>query len=273
MTGDGDRAPPSPLPPLLLIGCGRMGGALLDGWVSNGLADSVVVDPSGPAVPAPHRVVAHPDAVPPGFDPGCVVLAVKPQLAEAAAAGIGDRYPDALVLSIMAGRTLSGVRALTGARFVVRAMPNTPAAIGLGITGAFADDAVDPTRRALAQRLLETVGEVAWLAREDLLDAVTAVSGSGPAYVFLLAECLEAAALQQGLPPDIARRLARRTVAGAGALLEADPSDARAMREAVTSRAGTTERALAVLMGDGGLPELVSRAVQAAADRSRALAS
>ena len=263
-------------PSVLLLGGGKMGGAMLAGWRRSGLGPSYLVDPSpaaaawaGPGV----TVVAAAGAIPPGFKPDAVVLAVKPQVADAALPGVGRFAGDALVISIMAGRTVAAVAALTGAAAVVRAMPNTPAAIGEGFTALFAAPGVSPAQRALAETLLQSVGEVAWLTEERQIDAVTAVSGGGPAYVFLLAELLEATAIEQGLPAGLARQLSRRTVAGSGALLAAGTEDAAALRRAVTSPAGTTERALAVLMAAEAWPALLSRAIAAATARSRELSA
>ncbi len=267
----GQTAPTDPIPPLLLVGCGRMGGALLDGWMREGLSQSAVVDPGGAPVAAPHLKAASLAGLPPDFIPATVVLAVKPQQAGDVLAALGARFPDALFLSVMAGRTIAGIELATGARSVVRAMPNTPAAIGRGIAGLYASPAVGEPGRALAERLLRAVGDVVWLENEEEMDAVTAVSGSGPAYVFLLAELLEQAGRRAGLSAAVARRLARATVAGAGALLAETDEDAHKMREAVTSKAGTTERALAVLMAEGAWPHLVDEAVRAAAVRAREL--
>lgn len=272
VTPSGAHVPPSdPIPPLLLVGCGRMGGALLDGWVREGLAPSAIVDPDGAPVSAPHVKATSLAGLPADFSPATVVLAVKPQQAGDVLAALGARFPEALFLSIMAGRTIAGIELATGARAVVRAMPNTPAAIGRGIAGLYASPAVPAPGRALAERLLRAVGDVVWLASEEEMDAVTAVSGSGPAYVFLLAELLEQAGTRAGLSPAVARRLARATVSGAGALLAETDEDASRMREAVTSKAGTTERALAVLMAEGAWPHLVDEAVSAAAARAREL--
>ena len=260
---------PTSLPPVLLVGGGKMGGAMLAGWRSLGLQPSVVVDPApaaqalaGPSV----QVVPDLSAVPGGFKPSAVVLAVKPQQADAVLPEVA-RFGGAVVLSIMAGRTVAGLPPPC-----VRAMPNTPAAIGQGITAAFAGPGVDGAQRTLCGALLSSVGEVVWLEDEGLLDAVTAVSGGGPAYVFLLAELLERAGLEQGLPPAIARQLARRTVSGSGALLGASTEDAATLRVNVTSPGGTTERALAVLMADGAWPALLPHAIAAATARSRELA-
>jgi pyrroline-5-carboxylate reductase len=172
----------------------------------------------------------------------------------------------------MAGKTAADVVAMLGAEArVVRAMPNTPAAVRQGITVAVAGAGVADAERALCDRLLTAIGEVAWTTDEALLDPVTAVSGSGPAYVFLLAELLEAAAVAQGLPANLARRLARQTVIGAGALLAASPEDAADLRRAVTSPKGTTEAALAVLMAPEAWPHAIDEAVTAATRRSREL--
>lgn len=268
----------STLPPLLLVGCGKMGGALLSGWLEQGLPEAVVVEPN-PAAASAHagRVTVVPSAadIPPGFRPQAVVLAIKPQEAAAALPALA-RFGDAVFVSIMAGRPVAGIRAAlagagTGAA-VVRAMPNTPAAVRQGFTVGFAGPGVSPLQRALADRLLGAVGEVAWVTDEALIDPVTAVSGGGPAYVFLLAELLEAAAIEQGLPADLARRMARATVAGSGALLAGSAEDSATLRRAVTSPKGTTERALAVLMEAEAWPALLSRAIRAATERSRELA-
>jgi pyrroline-5-carboxylate reductase len=264
---------PPPIPPVLLVGCGRMGGALLAGWLDRGLAPSIVVDPARPAVPPGLTLVADAVEIPAGFAPAAVVLAVKPQNA-AEALPIYGRFAGASVfVSIMAGRTIGGMRALLGPdAAIVRAMPNTPAAIRQGVSVACAGPGVAAAQQALAETLLAAVGAVAWVEQEALLDAVTAVSGSGPAYVFLLAELMEHAAIEQGLPPELARLLARRTVAGSGALLAVSSENAAALRRAVTSPKGTTERALDVLMAGDAWPALVSRAIAAATARSRELA-
>jgi pyrroline-5-carboxylate reductase len=263
------------LPSVLLVGGGKMGRAMLAGWREVGLAPSVVVDPSPEAASvasAEVTVLASPEAIPLGFAPSAVILAVKPQMASAVLPPYGRFAAGAVFLSIMAGQTVAGVAATIGAQArVVRAMPNTPAAVRQGITVAVAAAGVDPAERALCDRLLAAIGEVAWTADEALLDPVTAVSGSGPAYVFLLAELLEAAALAQGLPADLARRLARQTVIGAGALLAASPEDAADLRRAVTSPKGTTEAALGVLMAPEAWPRAIDEAVTAASRRSREL--
>jgi len=264
------------IPPILLVGCGRMGSAMLSGWRERGLAPSVAIDPAPPA--AAHAgpdltVVADAAAIPSGFAPAAVVLAVKPQSA-AEALPPHTRFADSAVfLSIMAGRTIGGISALLGASAkMVRAMPNTPAAVRQGVTVACPGTGVSAAQRALCHTLLEAIGAVAWVDDEGLLDPVTAVSGSGPAYVFLLAELMEQAAIEQGIPPDLARLLARQTVSGSGALLAASTEDAAALRKAVTSPAGTTERALQVLMAADAWPLTMRRAIEAATQRSRELA-
>jgi pyrroline-5-carboxylate reductase len=264
------------IPPILLVGCGRMGSAMLAGWREQGLAPSVAVDPAPVAAAsagADLTVVSDADAIPAGFTPAAVVFAVKPQNA-AETLPLYRRFAGrAVFLSIMAGRTIGGIGALLGdGAAIVRAMPNTPAAVRQGVTVACPGTGVSAPQRALCERLLTAIGVVAWVDDEALLDPVTAVSGSGPAYVFLLAELMEQAAREQGIPPDLARLLARQTVSGSGALLAASTEDAAQLRVAVTSPGGTTERALAVLMAAEAWPAALSRAIAAATVRSRELA-
>ena len=206
--------------------------------------------------------------------PGAVVFAVKPQVIDAVLPGY-RRWagPDTLFVSIVAGKTIAGITRHLGPAALVRTMPNTPAAIGRGITVACANARVTQTQRALCDKLLAAAGESAWVEDEALLDAVTAVSGSGPAYVFLLIEALAQAAEAAGLPPDLALRLARATVAGSGELARLSDESPAQLRENVTSPGGTTRAALDVLMAEDGLVPLIGRAVAAAAARSRELAS
>ena len=203
-----------------------------------------------------------------------IVLAVKPQVAPDVLPSLtGLIEATTVVVSIMAGRTLGFLqRALPAGTAIVRAMPNTPAAIGRGITVAVPNAHVGAAQRELANRLLTATGAVEWIADETLMDAVTAVSGSGPAYVFLLAESLARAGAAAGLPADLAERLARATVAGSGELLHLSPLPAATLRENVTSPGGTTAAALAVLMGAQGLDPILQEAVAAATRRSRELA-
>jgi pyrroline-5-carboxylate reductase len=264
------------IPPILLVGCGRMGSAMLSGWREQGLSGSIAVDPAPAAAASAGPdlvVVADAGAVPAGFSPSAVVFAVKPQNA-AETVPLYRRFAgQAVFLSIMAGRTIGGIRALLGeAAAIVRAMPNTPAAVRQGVTVACPAGGVGLAQRVLCERLLTAIGVVAWVDDEGLLDPVTAVSGSGPAYVFLLAELMEQAAREQGIPAELARLLARQTVSGSGALLAASAEDAAALRVAVTSPGGTTERALAVLMASEAWPAALSRAIAAATVRSRELA-
>ncbi len=252
---------------------------MLGGWVERGLSpETVVVEPNAAALGAFAGRVRHAVSaaeVPADFDPACVILATKPQEAPSALPPLA-RYAGGgtVFLSIMAGRTVAGMRSMLGGGApVVRAMPNTPAALRQGFTAAFAGPAVADEQRALCDTLLSAIGECAWVPDEGMLDAVTAVSGGGPAYVFLLAEVLERAALSQGLPPDLARRMARATVAGSGAMLAASEEDAATLRRNVTSPKGTTERALAVLMAEAAWPALMERAIAAATERSRELAA
>jgi pyrroline-5-carboxylate reductase len=264
------------IPPILLVGCGRMGSAMLAGWREQKLSASVAVDPapgatdwSGPDL----QVVPDDAAIPQEFAPAAVVFAVKPQNAAETLPVYRKFAGQAVFLSIMAGRTIGGMRALLGdAAPIVRAMPNTPAAVRQGMTVACPGPGVDTPQRDLCERLLKAIGVVAWVEDEALLDPVTAVSGSGPAYVFLLAELMEQAAREQGIPADLARLLARQTIAGSGTLLATSPEEADALRIAVTSPGGTTERALAVLMEQDAWPSAMREAIAAATRRSRELA-
>ncbi|CAX26354.1 MAG: pyrroline-5-carboxylate reductase [Methylorubrum extorquens] len=270
------RAPDDPTAfptPLVLAGAGKMGAALLRGWLAGGLdpAAVTVVDPQPSAeiatLCAERALRFNPEAAVPA---GALVLGIKPQVLDAAASALaGWIGPDTLVVSILAGKTIADLkRRLPTARAVVRAMPNLPASIGRGATGAVGSPEVGPQARAGAEALLACSGLVAWLGDEALIDAVTAVSGSGPAYVFLLAEALAAAGVAAGLPPDLSAQLARATVAGAGALLDADAREAGQLRRDVTSPGGTTAAALAVLMREGALPDLMREAVEAARRRA-----
>jgi pyrroline-5-carboxylate reductase len=211
----------------------------------------------------------------PSRAPGILVLAIKPQTLDEAAASLASfASPNTLVVSILAGKTIANISAkLPHARAIVRAMPNLPAAVGRGITALAANAAATPGQRAAAEALLAAAGGVEWLASEELIDAVAAVSGSGPAYVFYLAEALASAGSSVGLPASIAARLARATVEGAGEFLfQSREKSAAELRENVTSRGGTTAAALEVLMAQDGLKPLIERAVKAAKQRAEALA-
>lgn len=270
--------------PIVLVGCGKMGQALLAGWrASAGTVDRViVVEPDPPTatdIGAHYAVdvVAGIDALPQDLEPKAVVFAVKPQTLGIVANAYGRFAGDTCVfLSIAAGRTIAGLAAsLPPGAAIVRAMPNTPAAVGRGATVACASPTTSAPQRAFCQRLLEAVGMVAWVEDEGLLDAVTALSGSGPAYVFHLAECLAAAGTAAGLPRGLADALARQTIIGAGELLLRSPEPAADLRRNVTSPGGTTAAALAVLTGgeDGSesFATLINAAVEAATRRAREL--
>lgn len=266
--------------PLLLVGCGKMGGALLDGWLERG-ADPravTVVEPEGGSR-SRHAgqgpvIVDGAGALSEAYQPATVVFCVKPQQMDAVMTDYG-RFARAqtVFLSIAAGKTIGYFEAALGACPVVRAMPNTPAAIGRGMSVLCASARVTPEQRRVCEDLLHAVGEVAWVEDEGLLDAVTAVSGGGPAYVFLLIECLARAGVDAGLPESLAMRIARATVAGAGELVHRSDLPASALRENVTSPGGTTLEALKVLMADDGLQPLMTRAIAEATRRSRELAS
>jgi pyrroline-5-carboxylate reductase len=261
---------------VVLAGAGKMGGAMLSGWLAQGLdAKSVVVLEPHPSddiralMAKGVRLNLPPKDV---GDVAALVVALKPQAFREAGPGVRPfAGPATLVVSIMAGTTIAGIVETCGGS-VVRAMPNTPAAIGRGITVAVAAGNVGAAQRALADALLRATGSVEWVDDEALMDAVTAVSGSGPAYVFLLAEELARAGVEAGLPQELAAKLARETVAGSGELLHRSELSPATLRQNVTSPAGTTAAALEVLMGHEGMQSLLTRAVAAATRRSKELA-
>lgn len=262
---------------LVLVGAGKMGSAMLDGWLALGLdpTNVAVLEPQpgaelaalakrGLSLNPPKGSVANPSAV---------ILAVKPQIAAEAMADVAALVgKDSVVISIMAGKPLAFLARSLPDAAIVRAMPNTPAAIGRGITVAAANAKVTGAQRQRAHDLLAATGDVEWVEDEGLMDAVTALSGSGPAYVFLMAEAMARAGIAAGLPDALAHRLARVTVAGSGELLHRSPHDAATLRKNVTSPGGTTAAALDILMGSDGLEALMRKAVAAATKRSRELA-
>jgi pyrroline-5-carboxylate reductase len=260
---------------LVLVGCGHMGSAMLRGWLARGAAARfIVIEPAGaPAgLAAAANVAWHrmADELPEALRPDAVVFAVKPQIIDEVLPAYRRWVrPQTLFLSIAAGITIAGVGRHLGEAAIIRTMPNTPAAIGRAITVACANPRVTPGQRGLCEALLAAIGDSAWVEDEALLDAVTAVSGSGPAYVFLLIEALAEAGERVGLPADLALRLARETVAGSGELARLSPDSPARLRENVTSPGGTTRAALDVLMADDGLVRLLDRAVAAATARSR----
>jgi len=261
---------------IVLAGAGKMGGAMLSGWLARGLdVNRVVVIEPYPSDEISAFVAKGVRLNPPSSDTrdaAALVVALKPQMFREAGPQLRPfAGSSTLVVSIMAGMTIAAITQVCGGS-VVRAMPNTPAAIGRGITVAVAAGNVSAAQRAVADALLRAIGAVEWIGDETLMDAVTAVSGSGPAYVFLLAEELARAGVEAGLPPELATKLARETVAGSGELLRRSELDSATLRQNVTSPGGTTAAALEVLMGRDGMRALLTRAVAAATKRSRELA-
>jgi pyrroline-5-carboxylate reductase len=261
---------------IVLAGAGKMGGAMLAGWLAQGLdvANVAVIEPY-PSDDIKALAAKGVRLNPAPQDVGSVatlVIALKPQMFREAGPALKPfAASDTQVVSIMAGITIASILEVCGGA-VVRAMPNTPAAIGRGITVAVAAGNVSTAQRAVADALLRATGSVEWTDDETLMDAVTAVSGSGPAYVFLLAEELARAGVEAGLPLELATKLARETVAGSGELLHRSELSAAALRRNVSSPGGTTAAALEVLMGPDGMQSLLTRAVVAATKRSRELA-
>ena len=263
---------------LLLIGCGQMGSAMLRGWLARHAAQKFdVVEPAGSPLDLANTagISWHEDATSvPDITPDAVVIAVKPQTIDTVLPPY-RRFvrPGTVFLSIVAGKPIGALARHLGDAALVRCMPNTPAAIGRAITVACANAAVSTAQRQLCDALLAAIGESDWVEDEALMDAVTAVSGSGPAYVFLLIETLAAAGTRMGLSPELALRLARETVAGSGELARRSSETPARLRENVTSPGGTTRAALDVLMAQPGMAELLERAVVAATGRSRELAN
>ena len=264
--------------PVVLVGAGNMGGAMLSGWLKSGVPGSavVVVDP-GPS-PAMLATIAdagatHVTAAPADLKAGVLFLAVKPQVMEAVLPAIkGVVGPQTVVVSVAAGKTLAFLEKHLGEAAMVRAMPNTPAMVGRGVTGAFANSRVSAEQRDGVNALLRVSGPVEWVPTEADIDSVTALSGSGPAYVFYLVECMAEAGRKLGLQADLAMRLARETVAGAGELLHQSPDDAARLRQNVTSPGGTTAAALSVLMAEDAMQPLFDKALAAARKRAEELA-
>ena len=254
-----------------------MGSALLKGWLGRGIKSITVVEPKPSAelrkLARAKKIAlfAAPSEV--RRKPSVCVVAIKPQVLKGEAEALaGFAQSGALMISIAAGTSVAALSAAWGKKSrIVRAMPNTPGSIGHGITGLYAARGVTAVDRKRAVSLLSALGQTEWVAKEGMIDSVTAVSGSGPAYLFLMAEALTEAGIAEGLPRALAEKFARATVAGAGALLAADKAPASALREAVTSPGGTTAAALSVLMADDGLVQLMKRAVKAARKRAEEL--
>ena len=263
---------------LVLVGAGKMGGAMLEGWLALGLGPAKVAilepQPADEIAALKDRGVRINPAPASITDAAVIILAVKPQIAADVVPPLKTlARPDTVAVSVMAGKTIAFLEGTLGDIAIVRSIPNTPAAIGRGITVAVPNAKVTAAQRTLAHTLLSSVGAVEWVADEALIDTATAVSGSGPAYVFLLAESLARAGAAAGLPADLAARLARATVAGSGELLHRSPLEAATLRQNVTSPNGTTAAALAILMAADGLDPILEKAVAAATKRSRELAS
>ena len=265
---------------LVLVGAGKMGGAMLEGWLNKGV-DAVRIVAFDPAPPNGVKTLIERYGVrlnPPVAsvtDAEVVLVAVKPQVMEEVLPPMSTlAVSRPLILSVVAGKTIARFEHHFGTNAaVIRTIPNTPAAVGRGITAMTANKNVSPAQMELARSLLLSIGEVVTVADESLIDTATAVSGSGPAYVFLLTECLAAAGARMGLPVDVATQLARATVAGAGELMRVTGTDAATLRQNVTSPKGTTYAALQVLMAEPGLQALFDKAIEAATVRSRELAS
>lgn len=263
---------------LILIGAGKMGGAMLDGWLATGINPRgiTILDPH-PSPDAASTARAHGMQLNPplGHVPqaAVIVLAIKPQMLDAVAPLLKPlMHPGVLILSILAGKTVSDIAGRTGGHgAIVRAMPNLPASVRRGMTAAYPAPQVSPGQKGMADALLKGVGKVEWIEDEGLIDAVTAVSGSGPAYVFHLVEALAEAGRAAGLPSELAERLARGTIEGAGELLYRSDMPPGVLRQNVTSPGGTTAAALEVLMGENGLTPLMRKAVAAAKRRAEEL--
>ncbi|MGJ8564051.1 MAG: pyrroline-5-carboxylate reductase [Alphaproteobacteria bacterium] len=267
-------------PDFLIVGAGRMGGALLSGWIKGRRKamrpeQLTIIDPS-PSEAALTAIengavyLKNPDAS--LRTVSCVLLAIKPQMFDVLAPALAAHLPKGcLIISILAGTTMTSLRAIFPEQAIIRAMPNTPASIGAGITAFTCAPDVSDEQRVLARKLLSAGGKVHEVANEHLIDVVTAVSGSGPAYIFHMVEALQVAAISNGMPEDIAPDFARQTIIGAGALLKESPLSATELRQAVTSPNGTTQAALDVLMSAEGLPPLMRETVSAALKRAKEL--
>jgi pyrroline-5-carboxylate reductase len=266
---------------IVLVGCGKMGGALLEGWIACGIScsDITVIEPFKDAAERlmerhPLSVLLSPEEIGENISPDIVIFAIKPQCMD----GVIEDYrrfvrPECLFVSIAAGKPVGYFESRLGRdAAIVRVMPNTPASIRRAISVAFPNALVANAQIKFCSTLLEAVGEVAWIDDESLLDAVTALSGSGPAYVFLLSECMAEAAIKAGLPEDLAKRLAQATVSGAAELMHLSDLTPEILRKNVTSPGGTTAEALDILMAPDGLRALMDKAIAAATKRSKELA-
>jgi len=259
---------------LVLVGAGKMGMAMVKGWLEHGLDAGALtlVDPMPGEITKDFARKKNISLVGefPSAEADVVVLAVKPQIAKQVMANIASKLSSkSLILSVIAGYSLEALKNALGSDKIIRTMPNTPAQVGKGVTGAIAAEGVEEQERQLAHALLSASGIAVWLDDENQIDALTGVSGSGPAYVFLMVEAMAAAGEAEGLDKNMSNILARQTIIGAAALMEADSSEAAILRKNVTSPNGVTEKALEVLMGEQGLFELMGKAVKAAAKRNK----
>ncbi|CAI3951002.1 pyrroline-5-carboxylate reductase [Commensalibacter communis] len=262
------------LPSILLIGCGHMGHAMLKGWLKKGLETSVIVHRHALELPSPHQHVQSIAEIPKAFKPKAIILAMKPAQAAEIIPSLAPWTKEAVILSVLGGRDLTWLKNQFGDQQpVVRVMPNTPSELGLGMTSVVAGPTVTDQQKQLADDLLHAVGEVAWLDSEKEMDVATAIAGCGPAYIFLLAELLQKVGEEKGLSTELARLLARQTVVGSAALLGNSSQESEALRKAVATPGGITERAVNVLIDSKAWPDSLSKAIQAAADRSKEMAS
>ena len=266
---------------ILLVGCGNMGKAILEGWLERGLyaSDISIIEPNLKLIENfgenfLTNCFSSPEKLPTKFNPRVIFFAVKPQL-------MNDIVPfyskfnssHSVFISIAAGKTIEFFENhLTNTASIIRAMPNTPASVRRGITVAFSNSKVTDSDRDMAHNLLKAIGAVEWVNEEALIDSVTALSGGGPAYVFLLTECLARAGIESGLPSDLSTKLARATISGSGELLYQSSESPSTLRKNVTSPGGTTEKALQVLMENDEWQSIISRAIAAATARSKELA-
>ncbi len=260
----------TPVRPLLLLGAGNMGRAMLSGWLAGGLDSAAcqIVDIAAQI----DGITCHTE-IPADISPRAIILSVKPQIIDNLLDQIHPLlHPDTVVISIIAGKTIAHFQnALGGHANIIRAMPNLPATIGQGVTALCAAPNVLPDERDFAAQLMSAIGKIVWVENESQINAVTALSGSGPAYVFHLLECMISSGIQLGLAPETARILAIETVAGAGALARQSECDISTLRQQVTSPGGTTQAGLNVLMGSEGLASLIRHTLEAAAKRAKEL--
>ncbi|MDI2090869.1 pyrroline-5-carboxylate reductase [Commensalibacter oyaizuii] len=264
----------SNIPPILLIGCGHMGKAMLKGWIQKGLSPSFIVHRHEIELPAPHKRVNSVHDIPQDFKPAAIILATKPHQAQEIIPDLAPWSKNAVNISVLGGRNLTWLEQQFGSdTAIVRAMPNTPSELGLGMTSAIGNPIVNSHQKELTDALLRAIGEVAWLQSEQDMDVATAIAGSGPAYIFLLAELLQKVGEEKGLSKELAKLLARQTVVGSAALLSRSKEESEDLRKAVATPNGITERAVNVLIDRKAWPDALSKAIQAAADRSKEMAS